>query len=295
MEKSTTKKKSQTNETDTSVLEKLRKSAHSEASTGIPRGTNYYKQIVDIPNKTERILSVLVDLISETGLQEGDRLPPEKELCDLFGVGTRSLREALIGLRTLGLVQSQQGTGWYVKEFKPAASLKLLSRVIQNFSHADLNQIMNTRLANEPVIAAMAAENISESGIAELQDALTVMKETSSDVDFRFHDRKFHDILAQECGNDIMAMISSMLTGLFYVGQLLPKTGDHLRIIHQHQAIYAAIETRDSEQAEEAMRTHLQAAWEFVNRLIKEDRIEPRGKVRPPLQDYARSNPLSDI
>lgn len=159
-----------------STLERLRPHPLEVALPEPIRPRGYYKQIVETPNKTERILSALVDFISEAGLKEGDRLPPEKQLCEIFGVGTRSLREALIGLRTLGLVQSQQGTGWYVKQFNPATSLQFLSAVIKNFSHADLNEIMTTRLANEPSIAAMAAEHISDEGLAELERALTVMK-----------------------------------------------------------------------------------------------------------------------
>jgi len=267
-----------TTETGETVLEKIRRHTPPKKNWNIVE-MDHYKQIVGIPNKTERILFSLVDLIAETGLRGGDRLPSEKEMCELLGVGTRSLREALIGLRTLGLLESQQGTGWYVKEFKPTTSLKFLAPIIQNFSHADIKEIIATRLSNEPSIAAAAAKNISESGLEALQKALAVMKETTSDAEFRFNDRKFHDILAQECGNSIMEMISSMLTGLFYVGHLLPKAGDHLHVIHQHQAIYDAIQSRDPQKAEDAMRAHLLDAREFVNRLIREDRIEAQDKV----------------
>lgn len=258
------------------MLEKLRPASGSYSAVESIRPADYYRQIVETPNKTERILSALVDFIHDAGLKDGDRLPPEKQLCEIFGVGTRSLREALIGLRTLGLVQSQQGTGWYVKQFNPAISLQFLSAVIKNFSRADLQEIMTTRLANEPVITAMAAEKISEEGLAKLKQALTVMQQTASDLEFRFHDRKFHDILAQECGNSIMAMISSILTGLFYAGQLLPKHGDHLRILQQHQAIFDAVRSHSPENAEKAMTTHLRLSRDFVNTQLRSD---PRNRA----------------
>ena len=230
-----------------------------------------YKQIMDMPNRAERLVAALADYISQSNLQDGDKLPSEKELCEVFGVGTRSLREALIALRTLGLVQSKQGTGWIVEQFDPSSSLRFLSVIIRNFTKADLDQVMLTRIATEPTIAYLAAQNITDQGLENLTSTFQIMKETESDRAFRFNDRKFHDILAQECGNSIMAMISSILTGLFYAGQLLPKHGDHLRILQQHQAIFDAVQSHSPENAEKAMITHLRVSRDFVNEQLHSD------------------------
>ncbi len=234
-----------------------------------------YKQIMDMPNRAERLVAALADYISQTNMQDGDKLPSEKDLCEIFGVGTRSLREALIALRTLGLVQSKQGTGWIVEQFDPASSLRFLSVIIRNFTKADLEQVMTTRIATEPTIASLAAQNITPQGLENLAGALQIMKETESDMAFRFNDRKFHDILAQECDNCILSMVSSMLTGLFYVGQLTPIHGDYDAIIEQHQKIYDAIKSRDSLLAEEAMKSHLLQARQFISKYNENKNLTP--------------------
>ena len=56
--------------------------------------------------RSEKIVPALIEYISAMDLKAGDKLPPEKKLCEMLGVGGRSLREALISLKTLGLVQS---------------------------------------------------------------------------------------------------------------------------------------------------------------------------------------------
>ncbi len=234
-----------------------------------------YKQIMDMPNRAERLVAALADYISQSNLQDGDKLPSEKDLCEVFGVGTRSLREALIALRTLGLVQSKQGTGWIVEQFDPSSSLRFLSVIIRNFTKADLDQIMLTRIATEPTIAFLAARNITPVGLENLTSTFQIMKETDSDRAFRFNDRKFHDILAQECGNCILSMVSSMLTGLFYVGQLSTIHGDYDAIIEQHQKIYNAIRQKDAQGAEEAMKKHLLTAQQYIGQSLENKDLKP--------------------
>jgi GntR family transcriptional regulator, transcriptional repressor for pyruvate dehydrogenase complex len=45
----------------------------------------------------------------------GDKLPPERELADLFGVSRPSVREALNYLASSGLVETYQGGGTVVR------------------------------------------------------------------------------------------------------------------------------------------------------------------------------------
>jgi GntR family transcriptional repressor for pyruvate dehydrogenase complex len=234
-----------------------------------------YKQIMEMPNRAERLVAALADYISQANLKEGDKLPSEKDLCDIFGVGTRSLREALIALRTLGLVQSKQGTGWIVEQFDPSSSLRFISVIIRNFTKTDLDQIMMTRLATEPIIAYLAAQNISDEGLENLKQVLQVMIDTDSDATFRFNDRKFHDILSQECDNNILSMVSSMLTGLFYIGHLAPARGDYDNVIAEHQKIFTAIKDKNPEAAETAMKEHLIRARQYIYEHHENKQLKP--------------------
>ena len=60
------------------------------------------------------IIGQVKSAIIQGKLKVGDQLPPERALVELFNVSRSSVREALKGLEILGVVESQQGGGYYV-------------------------------------------------------------------------------------------------------------------------------------------------------------------------------------
>ena len=60
---------------------------------------------------SEYIISQIRDAVFEGKLKPGDRLPPEHQLMETFGVSKATLREALRGLELLGFLQEVFGGG----------------------------------------------------------------------------------------------------------------------------------------------------------------------------------------
>ena len=249
----------------------IEKEADGQLSSGkSPVLFEYINNIPSLkePRKAERIVPAIVNYICTSGMTAGSKLPSEKELSEILGVGRRSLREAMISLQTVGLIQSKHGMGWYVERFEPANSLRFLAPMLEKFSGAGVEQIMETRLAVEPMIARKAAKNITLEGLDQLSKTLNVMNETSSDSyleEFRDNDRKFHDIIAQECGNCLLYMISSLMTGLFYSIQQWIRKCNYKFVLQQHREIFDSIKSRDDEGAERAMAVHIRESWKFIS------------------------------
>ena len=67
------------------------------------------------PIKVERVSEVIENrikaLILGGEIKPGDRLPTEKELSTQFGVSLVTVREALRGLETFGVIRKQRGRG----------------------------------------------------------------------------------------------------------------------------------------------------------------------------------------
>ncbi len=215
----------------------------------------------------EKIVSAIVEYISVVGLKAGDKLPAETELSRMFGVSRLAIREALIRLRALSVIDSRQGAGWFVRKFKPANAFRQLSPILKNFTDADLNQIMVVRMILEPAISRLAARNISKTGLRKLRDSLDCMADNIADrEDFIECDMEFHSTLAQESGNKILAVLSAILTDLSRTAQQAYRNtaDDRQRSVKFHKSIYEAIKAGDEDWAEDAMGEHIQDVWDRV-------------------------------
>ena len=77
---------------------------------------------------TEPLYSLIASqaeaLVASGRWQEGDRLPPERELCKDFGVSRATLRQALGELEERGLITRHQGRGTFIS--KPRVQLPIV-------------------------------------------------------------------------------------------------------------------------------------------------------------------------
>ncbi len=62
----------------------------------------------------------------------GERLPPERELADFFGVSRPAVHDALLKLQAEGLVKMRPRHGCVVKDFSSLASISLLTELYLN-------------------------------------------------------------------------------------------------------------------------------------------------------------------
>ena len=218
-----------------------------------------YKRI-----QSERLYQQVVQQIEQGivqgGLKVGDRLPPERELCERFGVSRTAVREAVKALREKGLVQSDPGRGTFVTNGTSRAvrnSLDLMVRMGRSDASDDLVQV---RGILEPEIAALAAVHITPEQIDLLQQAVQVMDSALDDADtFVEADLAFHITLAKATKNVIIpALIDSIVDllreqrkGIFFT-----KGGPQRGQIH-HKRILKAVLYHNATAARNAMRAHL--------------------------------------
>lgn len=119
----------------------------------------------------------------------GDRLPPEAELCRLFGVGRSTIREAMRVLANRGLVDIRHGEGTFV------ASRALNQSFEERLERAELEDIYEARRLIERPMAELAAQRRDARDIAAMRKALRNRTraialdqvEAYTESDFAFH------------------------------------------------------------------------------------------------------------
>ena len=87
------------------------------------------------------------------------RLPSEQELADAYGVSRNVIREALKGLKELGLVSIHTGSGAYVSRLTVKPVPEALHRFIRHSaSNISFTQLFEVRRIIEPDFAHLAAQ-----------------------------------------------------------------------------------------------------------------------------------------
>jgi GntR family transcriptional repressor for pyruvate dehydrogenase complex len=212
----------------------------------------------------EAAAQALIAYIAQNGLKEGDQLPSERQLVDMTGVSRLPLREALSMLKGLGIVETRQGKGAFVKPTDPAAVFSMLSPLLRVRADVDARHLFQVRSHLEASIAELAAARSAENGLTVLRAELAAMQATCRDDRRAFieHDMAFHQELARSTGNPIFRILMACITDLLAEvhTQFRDDADYRARAVGEHAAILEAIEQGDAGRARAAMLAHLRHA-----------------------------------
>ncbi|MCI8645464.1 MAG: FadR family transcriptional regulator [Firmicutes bacterium] len=211
---------------------------------------------------SQTIIKCLQDDIFEGRLHEGDKLPPEREMAEAYGIGRPALREAMRSLELMGLVESRHGLGNYVVNhvntnyFTPLAlSFKLSDR--------SPSEILEMRCCLESFAACKAAECSTPMDIASLKKLMNQMRAAQTTSEKAALDKAFHFEIGRMSGNlliyNTMENISYLLD-IFIEGSVKASyfEGDSIENIYkEHAEIVSAVEKHDKAAASASMIRHL--------------------------------------
>lgn len=233
------------------------------------------------PRIYRQIADQLKRLIENNEFPPGSRLPSERDLAQQLQVSRASVREALIALEVIGLVDVRVGNGVIVKA--PAAKAATKEPVMAQAGRnqwaeiddelnieLDFNaelppfSLLQTRRLIEPETAALAARHASPTELAAIRDAFEQnCRDNRAGSETHPGDRLFHIRIAQASGNPAYGFIIGHLLGHRYgsMFRLLQRHYTPQDMPHrselEHRAILEAIEARDVRAARRAMKAHL--------------------------------------
>ena len=154
--------------------------------------------------------------IAERGLRAGDQLPPEAELAEVFGIGRLSLREAIKGLETVGVLRTLHGGGTFVEPFSFAPILENLPYAFQ-LEGRDLMNLLELRAGLEEGLISRASEWIRRRDLEELRGIATAMAAEDSTPDDRAAlDRRFHRRLYEPLDNPLVTQMIDLFWDTFH-------------------------------------------------------------------------------
>jgi GntR family transcriptional repressor for pyruvate dehydrogenase complex len=163
----------------------------------------------------QQVVSRILELVRTGNLRPGDRLPPERELIEIFRISRPSLREALRALSILGVVESRHGGGAFVTDLEARTLLAPLDFFL-SLSPSNFDDAFESRRIVEVEIVRKAATRADPEDINELNAMIAAHAKVFNDpIGFRILDSRFHEKLSVMSGNAILQRIAY---GLYNLG-----------------------------------------------------------------------------
>ena len=216
---------------------------------------------VEINRPYEQIVDQIEDGIRSGRLVDGQKLPTERELGQQFGVSRGVVREAIKVLDTLGLVESRQGSGIFVRK----NSVLTVSRALTFVGRPDESSIQSLfefRCDLECLAVRLATIRRTDAEAAEIRSAAEVTAEAAAAANvklFGVGDSDFHRLIREASRNPFLATTleatRDMQTDVIRIFAAI--VGSIEVAAQHHLTIAESIEQRNPELAESHMRDHI--------------------------------------
>ena len=198
---------------------------------------------------------LVLDAIDRGDFRPGDRLV-ESELAERFGVSRTPIREALQRLEAQSVL-TRDGR----------------SLVVASLDHDQLGELYVVRAELEGLAARLAAQHAAPEEVRVLWELVRRDRALAGQPDrLALANRVFHRQIHLACHNRYLVQQLETVhrTMALVATTSLAAEGRGARALDEHEAIVRAIEARDGEAAEAAIRRHISVAYETRLRLDAE-------------------------
>lgn len=215
---------------------------------------------IETSSLVDKVEANLVELLQQQKLKVGDSIPKELELAQALGVSRTVIREALLRLRMMGLIESKKKKGSVI------TSPDLFGNMSKSMNphildQETLREIFEIRLVLEIGMADFIFQRVTKEDIADLKRI--VEKEPSATEAYLFNTEQeieFHGKLYEITGNSTLKKFQKMLLPVFeYVHKSgLLKKQTNIKKFVSHKGLVEIIENGSPELFRNAMRNHLE-------------------------------------
>jgi GntR family transcriptional repressor for pyruvate dehydrogenase complex len=231
----------------------------------------------------DRAADQILDMLISGGLNPGERLPPERELCARLKVSRTVVREALNLLEARGLVSIEHGRGAVVSGGNTDAVRDTLGLILRVRPKV-LWELFEMRKILEVEIAGLAAERATEEHVQAMRTRLErMLAAIDTPEGYVDADVGFHAVLARAAHNEVLLTMLEPIMDLLRASRRVSasrRPGSALRALGEHEEILRCVEVGDTEGARREMRAHLANTAKDIEAVLGEEALyaEPGGR-----------------
>lgn len=225
------------------------------------------------PSYSAVVADKLKEMIRRRKLKSGDRIPTEAELCKAYGVSRTVIREAIISLRSEGILVARQGIGVFVAEASVSRfevdwnAIRTLPKTIM---------LMELRMGVETEAAGLCALRRTKADAIDIRRRMEKVDAEQQDPKSTnvWYDYRFHLAIAKASKNphiyQLLKIMAPVVMPRVKLGAIVDDASkdSYYKMIHgEHEHIVVAIEKGDDAAARQHMRAHIAASIERLRKL----------------------------
>ena len=207
------------------------------------------------PVKNMKVYEQVVDQIKEMvrvgQIKKGDKLPTERVMAEELQVSRTSIREAMRALEVVGLIESRQGAGNYIREEFDDVLLEPLSIVfmLQNGTNKDIFELREVLELSTIFLSVMRISDEELKKLGELVERFKTSRDEEENVKI---DSEFHSIIVKGANNvlitNLLEGVSELVDKFISEGRraILSDERNRGKLLDFHEKIYLAIKNRDA-------------------------------------------------
>lgn len=227
----------------------------------------------DVTKAAERVAEQIRREIVTGNLRTGEKLLPENQLQEQFGISRPTLREALRMLEAESLINVARGRhgGATVTALDPRVLARQVGSSLQR-EGTTLRDVWQARMVFEPQAAAMIAANGSRMAIealaANIEEARKVVDDPTL---FGPLTTRFGELLVEHCGNNtlrLLALLVEDIIGRQNLPQHMITGGTKHRFevnVKTREKLLRLMEAGEGQEAETYWRNYLRVAIDDIS------------------------------
>lgn len=216
---------------------------------------------------TEEVARRLLVEIRKRGLTPGMRIPSERELITVLGVGRSTIREVVNGLAMLGALEIRHGQGAFVRDAE--AGLGAPHAIAAVLARGVTEDLFEARRLVEAHTTRLAAERHCDQDLVELDELLCEHERTlAAGRPAAGDSARFHVRLAASGANEMLARAVECIAAPPAGPGMSRDGGDRFPGCDPagHRQILRAVRRRDAEDAAQLMLGDLEAIVTWYRR-----------------------------
>ena len=222
----------------------------------------------------EQVMNNLNELIREEPIPPGGKMPTERDVCKMFGVGRSTVREAYRMMQALGTLEVRRGKGVYFTGFTGENRQEAVVSWFKEHAQT-LSDYMEVRSAIETMSIRLAIARAGKKDLEALEEIhrsfVQLGAGSKRQAAMAFYDQEFHHKITSITGNELLIKIEKIISECLidYRAQTFTIEGNISRAIDSHRRILDTFYSRDAEKGVLLMTEHMENSLIDMQKIIK--------------------------